>query len=1396
MFKNFQDGYFLKTIKTKRFRGLAWALAIVMIAGFISGGVFMPSELKAAPANAPTRGQVSSVKFIQAETNYLGGLALDADGKVWTWGYNAYGMLGTRTREGGYAGGMERVPYFVDNNIKVVQIAGGYHTSYALDENGVLYAWGRGLEGQMGNNTVTVNNPKPVIVTSLNGIRIKKVVTTTEAASATYAIAENGAVYAWGYADGYRIRGASGYQRTAKLMTDFNDIDIADIDMGDNHGVVLDTLGQVWTWGAGNYGKLGHGNTTIYEKPKRVEFFDGKGRVVKISAESSTSMAVTADGKAYIWGAFYEATGNTRTSYVNLDGSTMVYSPSGRLVSQTTPKLIEFDLTSASDYGYTQKPAAASVAAGRYVNYVVDVYGRVWYFGWNTFYGFATDGPLFTTTNGGKHSTYVTNATLLRTMGDGDTQGYMRTGNPNTDMKGPVFSGAVSTSQFTESFQSYRIHGQWSEMQDGLHPTIYDKKYMETTAVPSGATSHTNVYPLDKDGNRLVYVIMRQGASSSTYRYSGNFYKASNSYTGSWILPASGATPLTSLPAGVTTATSTPVVKAEERDWIGFSVGLDSNGTFDYTGSKLKDVPYISAVSTYQSAVLFIDNSGNLLKQSLDGSGSIAWGWDYTIYERRTAGNNANYGLYNFYNYEIMFMRGMPGGKTPDPIKDFEKKADRSKYLKHVSNQEATYTISFTMPSDVSEIESVRIVDVDESGYLGYTIGSAVVKVDGVALSAADFMVDLSVTDEVGVIIPGGMLANNAEVAITLTFMIAGNAEGTLRNSAFIYVKPVGGDEPDDPDGETDVEIEDSDYPKIEDFAKTANRSTYLNRVSNQEATYTISFTLPADVSVIESLRIKDIDASGYLDYMIGSAVVKVNGVSFATGFTVDTSVAGAVSVIIPGGMLVNDAAVEVTLTFVIDENAQGTLRNNAFIYVTPLGGVEPTVPDDEAQAEIEEKDLKIKNFTKTAGKSTYLRGVSNQEATYTISFTMPEDVSVIERVRIVDFDESGYLHYVIGSAVVKVNNVPLVTGFTVDASAPGKVDVIIPGDLLANNAAVAITLTFVIDENAHGKLRNNALIYVTPRGGSEPPDPDDETDVEIEDSDYPKIEDFAKTADRSTYLKGVSNQEATYTISFKLPSDVSEIESLRIEDIDATSVGYLNYIIGSAVVEVDGVSLTGFTVYTSVAGAVNVIIPGGLLANDAVVEVQLTFAIDENAQGTLLNNAFIYVTPVGGVEPTNPDGEDQAEIEEFPKIKNLEKTANRAIYFRRLSNQEAIYTISFTMPENVSEIESVRIVDADESGYLHYTIGSAVVKVNGISLANGFTVVTSVAGEVSVIIPGNLLANNATVAITLTFVIDTNARGTLRNSAFIYVTPRDGSEPPDPDSGTSVDIKEYDGPS
>jgi len=70
---------------------------------------------------------------------------------------------------------------------------------------------------------------------------------------------------------------------------------------GRYHSLALTAGGAVFTWGDGDYGKLGHGDEQNQLLPKKVEAFAGR-RVVAVSAGDGHSLAIIADGAVWSWG--------------------------------------------------------------------------------------------------------------------------------------------------------------------------------------------------------------------------------------------------------------------------------------------------------------------------------------------------------------------------------------------------------------------------------------------------------------------------------------------------------------------------------------------------------------------------------------------------------------------------------------------------------------------------------------------------------------------------------------------------------------------------------------------------------------------------------------------------------------------------------------------------------------------------------------------------------------------------------------------------------------------------------------------------------------------------------------------------------------------------------------
>ncbi|MBO5412702.1 MAG: hypothetical protein J6A29_00025 [Clostridia bacterium] len=143
---------------------------------------------------------LNNIKIKQISAGSEHTVALDENGKVWTWGYSGYGQLGDGTTNS------ISTPICISdiaenplNGINIVQISTEYNHTVALDSNGKIWTWGSNWIGQLGDGTET-DSSTPICISNiaenpLNGIKIKQI---SVGSYHTVALDENGKVWAWG----------------------------------------------------------------------------------------------------------------------------------------------------------------------------------------------------------------------------------------------------------------------------------------------------------------------------------------------------------------------------------------------------------------------------------------------------------------------------------------------------------------------------------------------------------------------------------------------------------------------------------------------------------------------------------------------------------------------------------------------------------------------------------------------------------------------------------------------------------------------------------------------------------------------------------------------------------------------------------------------------------------------------------------------------------------------------------------------------------------------------------------------------------------------------------------------------------------------------------------------
>ena len=218
------------------------------------GGLRRPRFISAALAVLMMAAPLAVTTLVASSARAAGTEALYA------FGDNTDGALGNGTTTDAYVPTVVTLPGGVT---PTGGAAGGDH-SLVIGSNGLLYAWGLGTDGQLGNGTTTTSST-PVQVSLPLGV-----VPVAVAAGDDHSLAlgSNGTLYAWGY-NGYGQlgNGTKTNEDTPVTVTFPSGVTATAIAAGENFSLALGSDGNVYAWGDGNLGALGQGNQSVVDHP-------------------------------------------------------------------------------------------------------------------------------------------------------------------------------------------------------------------------------------------------------------------------------------------------------------------------------------------------------------------------------------------------------------------------------------------------------------------------------------------------------------------------------------------------------------------------------------------------------------------------------------------------------------------------------------------------------------------------------------------------------------------------------------------------------------------------------------------------------------------------------------------------------------------------------------------------------------------------------------------------------------------------------------------------------------------------------------------------------------------------------------------------------------------------
>ncbi|WCJ35135.1 Regulator of chromosome condensation (RCC1) family protein [Euphorbia peplus] len=240
-------------------------------------------------------------------------VALDIDGRCYTWGRNEKGQLG-------HGDTLQRDrPTIVSELSKynIIKAGGGKSHTVVVTEDGHSLAFGWNKHGQLGSGSAKTeieSYPVRCQVSDVKnvacGAEFTVWLSSAEGASIQTAGLPQYGQLGHGTDNEYNtkdssVRLAYEAQPRPRAIASLSGETIVKVACGSNHTVAVDSNGYVYTWGFGGYGRLGHREQKDEWAPRRVDVFQRNNILPPdaiISAGSVNSACTAGGGQLYMWG--------------------------------------------------------------------------------------------------------------------------------------------------------------------------------------------------------------------------------------------------------------------------------------------------------------------------------------------------------------------------------------------------------------------------------------------------------------------------------------------------------------------------------------------------------------------------------------------------------------------------------------------------------------------------------------------------------------------------------------------------------------------------------------------------------------------------------------------------------------------------------------------------------------------------------------------------------------------------------------------------------------------------------------------------------------------------------------------------------------------------------------
>lgn len=249
-----------------------------------------------------------NIKIIEMGPNHFA--LITSEGRLLTWGSNLHGQLGngTSSTSNGPNDITSNFNLHVDEKLSHISL-GNFHSA-ALTSTGRVFTWGRNTSGQLGSTQTSSTNLPIDITPKFSLVPEEKVIMISLGSFHSSALTSRGRLFLWGENSKGQLGDATtlknGTPREITLQFGFSASEkIVNVSLGEYHSAAISSEGKVFVWGSNLFGQLGDSTNSNNQTPIEITHqfnLVGEEKVSNIVLGKNHSIVRTSAERLYIWG--------------------------------------------------------------------------------------------------------------------------------------------------------------------------------------------------------------------------------------------------------------------------------------------------------------------------------------------------------------------------------------------------------------------------------------------------------------------------------------------------------------------------------------------------------------------------------------------------------------------------------------------------------------------------------------------------------------------------------------------------------------------------------------------------------------------------------------------------------------------------------------------------------------------------------------------------------------------------------------------------------------------------------------------------------------------------------------------------------------------------------------